>query len=253
MRRHGLALALGALIATAVGANAQEAQPASPEPDTSGKITLQWQIDSAEDNYGFYLMRSESENGPWTRVNEAIIPGVGTTSDIHRFSYEDTGLVRGREYWYDLYEVSMSGQEVLKGTLQAHCRTTAEDIVHERQKSLAAEVEGMGDSLVTPLRRGEWVVFLYPRPRRDEGVSLIGDWRGWEADPAKMELMPDSQLYIAEEPATAFPATQERFSYLFVVGGGVSAENHLDPTNAEQRMDDARGEQVSVFSMGAIH
>lgn len=242
---------LGVCLILPLAAAAQEASPEAAAPDMTGKITLTWQIDSAQDNYGFFLMRGESEQGPWVRVNEDLIPGVGTTSDVHRFTYDDTGLERGRDFWYQLWEVSYSGQEVLKGTLRAHCRTVEEDIEQERRKGYAAAIDerALGRELTTPIASGEWVIFLHRRVAQP--VRLIASWRGWEEDPVELALMPDSQLLIAEEPVTAFGATGEH-TYLFLVGEGASAEAELDAFNAQRASEETRGETVSVFRLAEI-
>jgi hypothetical protein len=246
MRRLALPLTLMAMACLAPGPRTQEDEAEAPS-DTIGEVRLHWQIDSAQDNYGFYLMRSESEDGPWVRVNERLIPGVGTTSEIHRFDYVDEGLVRGRDYWYQLYEVGMNGTEELMGTVQGHCRTLEEDVIHERREALGEEINALGDDLVLPHATGEWVVFLHPRV--GQPVRLIGQWRGWEDDPVEMELLEGTQWMVAEEPLAELPTSGD-LGYLFLVGEEASAEVRLDDHNERQHLDPQRGETVSVFDLG---
>jgi hypothetical protein len=241
---HRLSLALTLLISLgAACALAQEA--ASPETDSSGSIHLRWQIDSAEDNYGFYLERSDSEDGPWVRINEDLIPGVGTTSDIHRFEYIDERLVRGQDYWYRLHEVGYSGMTELMGTISTHCRTIEEDIVHERRRLLGLELVRR-DEITSPIISGEWVAFLHPR--MGQPVELIGEWGDWEENPIEMELLSSTQLWVAEEPLSRFEAGQE-VGYLFLVGEGASAEVASDPQNSRTARDEVRDRDVSVFTV----
>lgn len=243
MPRRPILPLLAAVALLAAGAPAQE--PASPELDTSGSITLRWQIDSAEDNYGFYLERSESDSGPWTRVNEELIPGVGTTADIHQFEYVDEGLVRGRDYWYRLHEVGYDGNSTLMGTIPAHCRTVEEDIVHERRKLLGQSVAAM-DQVISPIVSGEWVAFLHPR--LGAPVRLIAEWSDWEESPIEMELLSGTQMWVTEEPVSRF-AVGEDAAYLFLVGEGASAEPALDPGNPRTGHDESRGREVSIFTV----
>ncbi len=211
------------------------------ELDTSGEINLHWQIDSAENNYGFFFKRADSEDGPWERVSE-LIPGVGTTSNVHTFDWVDTGLVRGSDHWYQLYEVSYSGVEEMMGTISAHCRTVAEDIVHDRRKMLGEHVDSLGDAVTSPIVSGEWAAFLHPR--RGETVALIADWRGWEENPLPLVRLAGTHWLVAEEPLTDLPTEGE---YLFLVIGEGSPECRLDTHNPEQRTSAERDEAVSAL------
>jgi hypothetical protein len=246
---------------------ATETSSAVSSPEADGVVQLHWQIDSAEDNFGFYLERNgpfdplvcptchlphlrepDPHLGEWVRVNQRLIPGVGTTSEVHRFDYEDTGLVRGKDYLYNLYEVSMDGRDVLKGTVPAHCRTEEEQAFRERRANwteILADTDDTGETVTSPQISGEWVTFFYPR-ERTRTVHLIGDWMGWEENPLPLERVPDTFWLMVDVPLEGLPDSIE---HLYLVGDPGSIEVHLDPGNPTQAHSESRGEIVSVFGL----
>ncbi|MBN1478233.1 hypothetical protein JXA47_15865 [Candidatus Sumerlaeota bacterium] len=277
MRLHTLTLIL-ALMALAACSGLRDTAAVSAEPEVSeeaevstaqslaeepAQIRLHWRIDSASDNYGFYLERSQPvpcelnpitgelsltpssspRDAVWTRVNEELVPGVGTTADPHEFEYIDHEVGRGENRWYRLYEMDFSGNATLMGELFAHCRTVEEDIIRERQTALGEQVMAMGDDIETPLVTEDWVIFLHPRV--DSLVHLIADWRGWE--PVEMRLLRGTHFLVHEEPRDQMPRVGH---YLFLVGDDASAEAHVDSANPLAIEDPDRGETVSQIRLG---
>lgn len=269
--------ALAALVQTA--APAQSTSEEASAEDRTGRITLRWQIDSAQDNYGFYLNRSESPDGPWERVQAPgeVIPGVGTTSDVHNFEYIDEGLVRGRDYYYQLIEVSMTGAEADKTQgqpLRAHCRTVEEEIEHARRTALGEAIASAEIATVSPLvysarevdnpdtygpdfeiisalpagdpaaLGGEWFAIFHPRS--GQPLSLLASWTSWEAVPPASGILPETQLRIWEWPLADIPPSGQ---YRFAVGEEASAEYHADEFNSETASHGEHGE-VSVYHLG---
>jgi hypothetical protein len=81
----------------------------SVDTTSPGSITLKWRTESEQENYGFYLYRGLSKDGPWIKVNENIIPGHGTTSEPHDYRYVDNGVRKNTTYYYQLEEVDFKG------------------------------------------------------------------------------------------------------------------------------------------------
>lgn len=80
-----------------------------PDTTSPGSITLKWRTESEQDNYGFNLYRSLSEKGPWEKVNDKIIPGHGTTSEPHNYSYVDNGIRKNTRYYYQIEFIDLAG------------------------------------------------------------------------------------------------------------------------------------------------
>jgi hypothetical protein len=88
------------------------------ETTNPGRITLRWRTASEQDNLGFNLYRSDSQDGPWTRINQELIPGQGTTSQVHQYEYVDQPVERFRPYYYYLESISTQGvAERYSGTI----------------------------------------------------------------------------------------------------------------------------------------
>jgi hypothetical protein len=88
---------------------------ANPE---AGSVRLTWLTLSEKDNLGFNVDRAPLEAGPFTRVNQDLIPGAGTTSTPHRYCYLDETVEPGAAYWYRLEDVSLSGERTFHGPVE---------------------------------------------------------------------------------------------------------------------------------------
>ncbi len=81
------------------------------------KVTLEWRTESETDNYGYNIMRSESPDGPFVKINPVIIAGHGTTNTPHEYKYIDKEVEAGKTYYYSLYSLSYDGEETCLGTI----------------------------------------------------------------------------------------------------------------------------------------
>ncbi|MCI0407091.1 MAG: hypothetical protein L0191_00790, partial [Acidobacteria bacterium] len=82
-------------------------------------VDLSWTTASELRNLGFHLYRAESEDGPYTRITSALIPGLGSSPTGQSYSYVDSGLVNGRPYFYKLEDVETTGKTELHGPVSA--------------------------------------------------------------------------------------------------------------------------------------
>lgn len=75
-----------------------------------GYVILLWETATELDNVGYFINRSNQQNGTYERINENIIPsrGDGLTGD--EYEYRDSDVVNGNEYWYRLESID-SGQQ----------------------------------------------------------------------------------------------------------------------------------------------
>ena len=79
--------------------------------DLLGKteLTITWTTESELDIIGFNLLRSESENGPYIRINDELIPPAMDPNVGGEHSYVDHAVVNGVTYYYKLESIDRQG------------------------------------------------------------------------------------------------------------------------------------------------
>jgi hypothetical protein len=81
-------------------------------------VLLSWATQSEQNNLGFNVLRSSTENGPFDKVNGALVPGAGTTSQLQTYGYADTDVTTGT--WYYMLEmVDLNGQSQFSNVVAA--------------------------------------------------------------------------------------------------------------------------------------
>lgn len=98
-------------------------KPAEPVNDPKDlKITLKWSTASEVDNYGYFVYRGETEEGPFKVLNERAIPGAGNSEVPRDYRYEDRAVKMGSTYFYYLESVSTVGvKEKFSPVLEREC------------------------------------------------------------------------------------------------------------------------------------
>ncbi len=82
-------------------------------------VTLEWRTASELANLGFHLYRGASPDGPWTRLNPSLIPGLGSSPTGKGYSFVDTGLTNGVAYFYRLEDIDASSLATSHGPVWA--------------------------------------------------------------------------------------------------------------------------------------
>lgn len=77
-----------------------------------GEVILIWETATELDNAGFYVNRSNQENGIYQRINPTIMAsrGDGLTGAV--YEYQDLDVINGTTYWYKLEAIDF-GQHSL--------------------------------------------------------------------------------------------------------------------------------------------
>lgn len=105
-----LRLALAFVLGGAALAAAEEPKAKAAKPDADPvKLTIKWSTSSEVDNYGFWVMRSDKEKGPFKEANAKVIPGAGNSELPRKYSFEDRDVQMGKTYYYYLEAVSTQG------------------------------------------------------------------------------------------------------------------------------------------------
>ncbi|MHC4499011.1 MAG: hypothetical protein ACYS21_07865, partial [Planctomycetota bacterium] len=85
-----------------------------------GKVLVNWQTDSEINNAGFNLLRSEHPHSGYSKVNSALIPGLGNSAIGAEYGFVDDSVIDGTTYYYMLEDVDFDGKSTLHGPVQAH-------------------------------------------------------------------------------------------------------------------------------------
>ncbi|MDE0397306.1 MAG: lamin tail domain-containing protein [Candidatus Poribacteria bacterium] len=81
-----------------------------PERLDDGSIVIRWITDSELNNAGFNILRSETRDGEFTKLNTKLIAGQGTTSERTTYTYTDPSAKPNVIYYYQIQDVSLDGQ-----------------------------------------------------------------------------------------------------------------------------------------------
>ena len=101
-----------------------------PERLDSGAVVVRWITESELNNAGFNILRSETRDGEFTKLNTRLIAGQGTISERTVYEYADTSAKPNVVYYYQIQDVSLDGkvqtlrQNRLKGDISADGKLT---------------------------------------------------------------------------------------------------------------------------------
>ncbi len=87
------------LIALAPAAGAEE----------TPRVTLRWKATDGTGNYGYQVYRSASRQGPYLRINAAIVRTPQDGAKEHAYVYEDTAVKPGETWYYYLDTIDTAG------------------------------------------------------------------------------------------------------------------------------------------------
>lgn len=82
-----------------------------------GGIILKWTTQSEVNNLGFNIYRSLKEGEGYTKINEKLIEGAGTSSVAHSYTYKDKRLLNDTTYWYKIEDMSLTGKGTMHGPI----------------------------------------------------------------------------------------------------------------------------------------
>lgn len=82
------------------------------------EVLLDWETATELDNAGFYIRRSNSQSGPFSRVSP-FIPSEGDPLIEANYLWVDDTVVNGTTYWYQLESVDLSQNSEFYGPVSA--------------------------------------------------------------------------------------------------------------------------------------
>jgi hypothetical protein len=86
---------------------------------TAATVIVEWSTASELDTAGFNLYRSDSPDGPFTCINEHLIPAFPDPLVGGSYAFTDTNVIAGRTYYYQLEDVETGGATTRHGPIAA--------------------------------------------------------------------------------------------------------------------------------------
>ena len=83
---------------------------------TPARIVVQWTTATEINTAGFNVYRSERAEGPYTKLNAQLIPASDALTG-GKYQYEDTTVVAGKTYYYQLEDVEYGGATARHGPI----------------------------------------------------------------------------------------------------------------------------------------
>ena len=93
----------------------------------STEVVVRWVTESETNNAGFNILRSESRNGEFTKLNAQLITGQGTTSERTVYGFIDKTAKPNVVYYYQIQDVSLDGEVQTLRTTRLKGNVTAAD------------------------------------------------------------------------------------------------------------------------------
>jgi fibronectin type 3 domain-containing protein len=80
-------------------------------------VLVEWETAQEIKNAGFNLYRAESPLGPFTRLNERLIPGLTFSVKGKSYSFMDSNVTRGQVYYYRLEDIDVYSKKTSHGPI----------------------------------------------------------------------------------------------------------------------------------------
>ena len=84
----------------------------------SALVIVEWTTESEVNLAGFNLYRSDDPEGPYIKVNDALIPASPDPVTGGSYVYTDTAVTAGVTYYYKLEDVELDGSSTMHGPIE---------------------------------------------------------------------------------------------------------------------------------------
>ena len=89
---------------------------------------IRWETATEIDSVGFNIWRSEGDTGRYTKINDSLLSSEGGVTWGAEYSYNDTDIVPGRTYSYQLEDVEIDGTSTLHGPVRVTVNTKLKEL-----------------------------------------------------------------------------------------------------------------------------
>ena len=80
-----------------------------PQRLDDGSVVIRWVTESETNNAGFNILRSDTRDGEFTKLNTQLIAGQGTTSERTGYEFTDKSAKPNVVHYYQIQDVSIDG------------------------------------------------------------------------------------------------------------------------------------------------
>ncbi len=168
------------------------------------RVVLQWQTASESENLGFYIYRSESEDGVFSRINTELIQGAGTSASKQSYQYIDKNVSAGNIYYYRLVDVSTRGIEQWHGPVVVELIKPTQDQLEQNAPNpfnahtrISYSIKKGGDvSLAIYNLQGQLVRTLVEARQQAGSYSVIWDGKNFDG----RDVPSGTYLYTMQTP-----------------------------------------------------
>jgi hypothetical protein len=80
-------------------------------------VLVSWETAQEVANMGFNVYRAESAAGPFTKLNDELIPAMSFSVRGKAYSYTDSDVTPGKLYYYKLEDIDAFGKKTLHGPI----------------------------------------------------------------------------------------------------------------------------------------
>lgn len=140
----------------------------------SNGIWLNWSAPAGSENLGFDVLRSLTEMGEYSPINENVIPVSNSQNGVHNYSFLDQNVESGETYYYKIADVSLTGQSTTFGPVSATAAVTG---VSDKDRSTDfAENYTLGNAYPNPFNGKTLIQFFLEKSGevKIEIYNLVG-------------------------------------------------------------------------------
>ena len=182
----------------------------------ANNVNLEWSTISETNTLGFYVERGTGKTGPFTAVS-SLIPGAGTSTAQHNYSYADNSVSSGT-YYYRLHEVDKNG----KGSYSTVITVTVAGVLGVREEEGVPTVFKLQQNYPNPFNPTTDIKFWI----KDAAFTTLKVYNSLGQEVASMvNGMMQPGRYVATWDASASPSGV--YFYRLTSGSNVSAQRML--------------------------
>ena len=89
------------------------------------RVVLKWRTETEIENLGFNILRAETEDGEYVKINKELIPAKGNSIHGSDYIFIDKNVNPEKTFYYKLEDIDMNGKQTLNGPVPGLKRSKA--------------------------------------------------------------------------------------------------------------------------------